>query len=289
MWQYWSADGMIRGMAGSLYTIYHALRQHFGALYGAAAVRAWWPIFGADAEFEMVVGAVLVQQTRWEAVEQAIVQLRDAGLLTPALLAEADVAEVALLIRPVAFYTQKAQGLIAISNYLCNHYSGSCAALLTQATEPLRQELLALPRIGPESADVILLYGGRHCVFVVDEYTRRMLERVNPVWHTGDYGATRDWARARYMVVRERLEYELHHPPDLPVDSLQHFYADYHALINELCVRYCLARRPRCDGPPSRRVYSIQEGRNAYLHRNDGCPLRGECALYRAQAAAPTQ
>jgi endonuclease-3 related protein len=190
-------------------------------------------------------------------------------------------------LRPVAFYTQKAQGIIAISDYLCTHYAGDAAAMLAQPPAPLREELLALPRIGPETADVILLYAGKHPVFVVDEYTRRMLERVDPLWQSGPYGATPEWSRKRYALLQERLQRELHHLPDddLAVATLQQFYADYHALINELCVRYCLARRPRCSGPPARRIYSRQAGRNAYLERNDGCPLREVCAFYRAQQA----
>ncbi len=270
-------------MAGSLYDIYQRLRQHFGALYGAQAVRAWWPIFGDDPCFEMVLGAVLVQQTRWEAVETTVLRLRDAGQLAPAALAHAHHEHLVELLRGVAFYTQKAHGIIRISDYLCTHYQGDAARLLARATATVRPELLALPRIGPESADVIMLYAGNHPVFVVDEYTRRMLQRVQPCWERSGGAAVADWHRARYTVVRQHIEQELAHPPALPVATMEQFYGDYHALINELCVRYCLARRPRCDGPPSRRVYSSQAGRNSYLEHTEGCPLRGICAFYAAE------
>ncbi len=262
-------------MPGSLHSLYVTLRDCFGSLHGDAARRAWWPIFGADPPFEMLLGAVLVQRTRWEAVEGAILRLRDAGLLTPGALARSAEAALADRLRPVAFYTQKAVGLIAIGAYIDTHYAGDTATLLDQPTERLRVELLALPRIGAETADVIMLYAGAHPVFVVDGYTRRLFGRVVPAETNGAFG----WDRAGYAVVRARIEREL--ATDAPPDERRRLYADYHALINEQCVRYCLAR-PRCDGPPSRRVYSVQAGRDAYLDRESGCPLRAVCAFYRS-------
>jgi endonuclease-3 related protein len=260
-------------MPASLDTIYSLLRQHFGLM------PEWWPIAGDDAPFEMLLGAVLVQQTRWEAVEQTIQRLQAAQMLTPQVLAHADAEHLAHVLRAVAFYRQKAAGLIAISAYLCAHYAGDMAALLDQPTAPLRSELLALPRIGPETADVLLLYAGQHPVFVIDDYTRRVLERVQPTASTASTLAA-GWRRARYTAVQQHIEHELAAAlPDEAAD-LRQLYADYHALINEVCVRYCLARRPRCEGPPARRVYSQQEGRPAYLERHDGCPLRAICAYY---------
>jgi endonuclease-3 related protein len=274
-------------MPGSLHTLYHRLCDHFGTQ------PEWWPIFGSDAPFEMLLGAVLVQQTRWEMVEQAILNLRAAGLLTPASLAQADADALAEQIKPVAFYRQKARGLIAICAYLTSHYQGNTAALLAQPTATLRPELLALPRIGPETADVMLLYAGGdaagHTVFVVDDYTRRLFGRVQPELHSAASTATErqpapDWQRLKYEQLRSLLEAELAPAADTPPQQVRQFYADYHALINEICVRYCLARRPRCDGPPARRVYSRQAGRESYLTRHDGCPLRAVCAFYQASA-----
>jgi endonuclease-3 related protein len=261
-------------MSGTLVQIYTALHDHFGAPV------AWWPIFGTDPPFEMLLGAILVQQTRWESVEQAVLRLRAADLLTPHALAVVAPAQLADLLRPVAYYRQKAAGIGAICSYLCERYAGSTAALLDQPTAALRDELLALPRIGPETADVILLYAGGHPVFVIDNYTRRLMGRVLP-----DKGAVAaellDWARARYAQVQAHMERELAAAAtDRP--GCTALYAAYHALINEQCVRYCVARRPRCDGPPARRVYSVQAGRNSYLDREDGCPLRPVCAFYQA-------
>lgn len=267
-------------MPGSLQGIYAALRQHFGSLYGDLAATVWWPIFSDNPPFEIVVGAVLVQQTRWETVEGAILRLHDAGLLAPCTMAQAIRAQVAELLRPVAFHTQKAPGLIAIGAHLCTAYNGDLLALLARPTPAVRRELLALPRIGPETADVIMLYAGQHPVFVVDEYTRRLFGRIAP-----DLTRTTpiDWRQVRYAVMQSGIEQELH--TVAPPHAVAIFYADYHALINEQCVRYCLVR-PQCDGPPARRVYSRQDGRQSYLNRTDGCPLRDICAFYQEQQEA---
>lgn len=273
-------------MTASLTTIYTRLRAHFGPLHGPDAVRPWWPLISADAPFEMLVGAVLVQQTRWETVEAAVARLHAADLLSPAALASSDPVELALVIRPAAFHTQKAPGLIAIAQHIERHYGGSTALLLERPTAELRAELLALPRIGRETADVVMLYGGGHPIFVIDEYTRRLFERVQPSLATP---TPSPW-RQPYDTVRTLIETELFHPatvsphPPIPMSPCppSALYADYHAQINEACVRYCLSR-PRCDGPPARRVYSVQEGRPNYHDRDEGCPLRSVCAFYRTR------
>jgi endonuclease III-like uncharacterized protein len=164
----------------ALAELYTLLRQHFGALTGPGARRPWWPLYSDDQPFEILVGAVLVQQTRWETVEAATLRLIAADLLSPQALAAADPLELAALIRPSAFHTQKAPGLIAIARHICLRH-GSAAAMLAQPTAPLRAELLGQPTVGPETCDVTMRYGGGHPVFVVDEYTRRLLERVG-VW-----------------------------------------------------------------------------------------------------------
>lgn len=261
--------------AASLGAIFARLQAHFGSLTGPEAARPWWPIFGADAPFEMLVGAVLVQQTRWETVEGAILRLLAAGLLSPQAVAGTVAETLAGLIRPAAFYGQKATGLIAIARHIVAGYGGDTARMLARPTAQVRNELLRLPRIGRETCDVILLYAGGHPVFVIDAYTRRLFERVAPALSPGadDGPASSLWQRP-YERLRHTIETELpHHNPAA-------LYAEYHAQINEVCVRYCLAR-PRCDGPPARRVYSRQEGRESYLGRQDGCPLRPVCAWYR--------
>ncbi|NTU82478.1 MAG: Fe-S cluster assembly protein HesB [Chloroflexales bacterium] len=266
----------------TLSEIYSLLREHFGPLTGPGAASPWWPIFGDDPPFEMLVGAVLVQQTRWETVEAATLRLMAAGLLSPPAMAGADPEALAALIRPAAFHAQKAPGLIAIARHIHARYGGSTALLLARPTTELRAELLALPRIGRETCDVAMLYGGGHPVFVVDEYTRRLLERVEV---SLERPTPSRW-RQPYEVVRQMIEAELSaaHHASLglhPSSRILHpaLYAELHAQINEACVRYCLTR-PRCDGPPARRVYSRQAGRESYHGRAEGCPLRPICGYY---------
>ncbi len=245
--------------------LYRRLVTHFGPLCGPQAASPWWPIISHDPRLEMIIGAVLVQQTRWEMVEDAVVRLRDAGLIDLAALAQATADDLAALIYPCAFYRQKAGGLIGLAQAIQQRY-GDLATMFNRPTAVLRSELLQLPRIGPETADVIMLYAGQHPLMVVDAYTRRIYARIAP--------DRLDWERASYSRVQQTIAAEL---PDDPL-----LLADLHAQLNELAVRYCLIR-PRCDGPPSRRVYSRQPGRNSFLDRHDGCPLRSMCAWYRQQ------
>ncbi|WP_322495155.1 Fe-S cluster assembly protein HesB [Chloroflexus sp.] len=248
--------------------IYHRLAAHFGPLHGPQATSPWWPIVSDNPQLEMAIGAILVQQTRWETVEAAVMRMHGAGLLDLAALAEADAGQLAALIYPCALYRQKASSLIALARAIQARY-GDLATMLSRPTVALRAELLQLPRIGPETADVILLYAGQHPLFVVDAYTRRIFSRVAP--------ERLAWERASYAQVQQAIAGEL------PADPV--LLADFHAQLNELAVRYCLVR-PRCDGPPARRVYSRQPGRNSFLDRHDGCPLRAVCKWYQDEVGA---
>ncbi|EFO78936.1 HhH-GPD family protein [Oscillochloris trichoides DG-6] len=256
--------------------LYLPLRTHFGPLHGPEAQLPWWPIFGPDRAFEILVGAVVVQQTRWEVVEAAMQRLIAAEMLNPPALAHADPAAIVAHIRPAAFYSQKAEGLRQIAQHLCTHYAGSMAQMLAQPTATLRPELLALPRIGPETCDVVLLYAGAHPIFVIDEYTRRLFERIWPQPH-----AAKPIWRTPYEKLRTLIEDQIQAPIIHGMER-RDFYADFHAQINEVCVRYCRSR-PRCDGPPARRIYSVQAGRESYLASDAACPLREMCGWYKNQ------
>ncbi len=263
-----------------------ALRAHFGHLTGPAALHPWWPIFGDDPPFEILVGAVLVQQTRWEAVEATLLRLIEAQQLSPAAIAASDPTTLALMLRPVAFYTQKTTGLMLIARHLLTSYAGSTALMLARPTADLREELLGLPRIGRETCDVVLLYGGGHPIFVVDEYTRRLFERVFAQIAADGAPQARPIWRQPYEAVRRHIEAELTATSEATLSPVS-LYAELHAQINEVCVRYCLSR-PRCDGPPARRVYSRQAGRESYHGQHAGCPLRPFCGYYQPQEARKT-
>lgn len=267
-----------------LLSLYGALYAHFGH------EPHWWPIVGDAPQFEILVGAVLVQQTRWETVEAAVVRLRDAGLLGPAAIAAADSADLAALIRPCAFHGQKAPGLQAICRHVLERYGGDLSAMLAQERAPLRAELLALPRIGPETADTIMLYAGGHPVFVVDAYTRRLFARL-------DLAPGFDFLRARYEAIQDLVEGALAQEdtetrrhgdtgadnislsPGLPA-SRSEFFWDFHALIVEECIHHCLATRPRHDQPGAKRVFVDPRKCAEHCLECQGCPLRAMCGLY---------
>ena len=265
-----------------LLALYDALYAHFGH------EPHWWPIVSDRPQFEIIVGAVLVQQTRWETVEAAVVRLRDAGLLAPAVLAAADTAALAALIRPCAFQEQKAPGIRAIARHILDRHGGDVAALLTQARAPLRAELLALPRIGRETADTIMLYAGGHPVFIVDAYARRLFARL-------DLAPGFDFTRARYDDVQALIEGALQNderrtPNDEEISNsafsvqrsaLRDFLWDLHALIIEECIHHCLATSPRQDRPGARRSFVDPRKCAAHCIVCQGCPLREMCAYYR--------
>jgi len=134
----------------------------------------WWP---ARSTFEVILGAYLTQNTAWRAVELSLDNLRNAGALTLDALRSLALDDLQRLIRPSGFCTRKAPALKAFINMLDAEFAGSLSALAATPTQPLRKRLLALPGVGPETADSILLYALKHPVPVADEYLRRIAER----------------------------------------------------------------------------------------------------------------
>ncbi len=134
----------------------------------------WWP---AQSRFEVIVGAYLTQNTNWLNVEKAMMNLRKARALSPKAIREIPLESLQELIRPSGYFRQKAIKLKIFVEFLDGKYAGSLDRMFAQPTAQLRDELLALNGVGPETADSILLYAGNHPVFVVDAYTRRILER----------------------------------------------------------------------------------------------------------------
>jgi len=150
------------------------LRKLHLLLEKAYGPQHWWP---AETPFEVVLGAYLTQNTSWTAAARSIANLRAAGALTPESIRKLSIEELQLLIRPSGFATRKAPALKAFVDMLGKEFGGSIDALAAMPTEPLRSRLLALPGVGPETADAILLYALNHPVPVVDEYLRRIVER----------------------------------------------------------------------------------------------------------------
>jgi endonuclease-3 related protein len=255
-----------------LVALYNALDEHFGH------EPHWWPIISPTPAFEQLVGAILVQQTRWETVERAIVRLLERGWLEPTMLAAAPTDELANLIRPCAFHTQKAPGLQAICQYLLETCNGEIERLLAGERQTVRTELLRLPRIGRETADTMMLYAGSHPCFIVDAYARRLLQRVDP-WPGFD------WLKTPYDQVQLFVETALLDHGDLGL-PLREFHWRFHALITEACIHHCLASNMRCDLPGLQRR-AFYDPKKCALHcvACQGCPLRVQCAVYQQKSS----
>jgi len=201
------------------------LREYYDALLQAHGEQHWWP---AQTPFEVVLGAILVQNTSWVNVEQAIANLRRAGLLSPTALEKTPRAKLARLIRPSGYFRQKARKVHEFLRFLRREYNGSLGAMLSTPTVGLREQLLSIHGIGPETADSILLYAGNHPVFVVDAYTRRILER---------HGLTQ--GKESYEDLRGLFERSL--PDDASL------FNEYHALIVHTGKHHCRSRVALCS------------------------------------------
>lgn len=200
----------------------------YRALFNAYGPQHWWP---GDSPVEMMVGAVLTQNTAWVNVEKAMVNLKREGPLTVARLRRLPPRKLAALIRPSGYYNIKARRLAHLLDFLAGRYAGSPARMLRDDPAELRRGLLSVNGIGPETADAIMLYAAGHPVFVVDTYTRRIFGRHGHV--TGDDG---------YSDIQR-----------LFLDNLPHdarLFNEYHALIVRLAKEQCRKREPRCRGCP---------------------------------------
>jgi endonuclease-3 related protein len=201
------------------------LRQYFDALFQANGQQHWWP---ARSPFEVIVGAILVQNTSWVNVERAIASLRHAKLLSPSALEKVLQAKLARLIRSSGYFRQKARKLKEFVKFLGKEHRGSLAVMFRSPTAKLREQLLGVHGIGPETADSILLYAGNHPVFVVDAYTRRILRR-----HGLAHG------KERYEEIRGLFEKSLPNAPEL--------FNEFHALLVHTGKNFCRARAPLCS------------------------------------------
>jgi len=239
------------------------LRHYYRALYRAWGAQHWWP---ADTRFEVIVGACLTQNTAWTNVELALTNLRAAKALSIEGIRRLTVTKIERLIRPSGYFRQKAQRLKTFVAFL-DKYEGSLDKLFAQRTGQLRDELLALNGIGPETADSILLYAGNHPVFVVDAYTRRILDRHKILNANADYEDIREL----FQRALEPLAHDLEETPAnaAPLESgfrgsahrpsamstsertaLVQLYNEMHGLIVGVGKHYCKKPAPACEGCP---------------------------------------
>lgn len=205
-----------------------AYMRYFRAMLRAYGPQRWWP---ARSRFEIIVGAILTQNTTWSNVEKGIGALRAASLLDPAAMAKTPRARLASLIRPTGYFNQKADRLRRFLAFLARRHGGDLDRLLALPVAPLRRQLLDIPGIGPETADSIILYAAGRPMFVVDAYTRRILGRHALVTQDQPY---------------DRVQRQLHDA--LPADAA--LFNEFHALLVRIGKEHCLKARPRCGGCP---------------------------------------
>ena len=159
------------------------LQQLYDQLLSAFGPQDWWP---GDSPLEVMVGAVLVQNTAWKNVEKAIDNLREEGLLSAHELHKLSQPELEELIRPAGYYRLKAKRLRNLIDFLFAEYDGSLDAMFAADLQTLREQLLGVNGVGPETADSILLYAGGMPTFVVDTYTHRVLARHGWIEYEAD-------------------------------------------------------------------------------------------------------
>ncbi len=204
------------------------LLAYYGAMSARLGPMRWWP---AKTPFEMIVGAILTQNTAWTNVERAIENLRQERLLSQATMEKVSVAKLGKLIRSSGYFRQKARKLKAFVRFIRTEFSGSLKQMFSVPTMELREKLLGVHGIGPETADSILLYAGNHAIFVVDAYTRRIMARHNLMQE-----------KAAYDEIREYFE------KNLPRDARH--YNEYHALIVNTGKNWCRSKNPICAECP---------------------------------------
>lgn len=177
-----------QSIGGSRTRTPNEVAAYFRTLIAAWGPQNWWP---AETQVEMIVGAFLTQNTAWTNVEKALANLRARRALSLKALRRIPVRELEELIRPAGYFRQKAARIKGFIVWLDSNYGGSLKRMFSRGTTELRDELLSLNGVGPETADSILLYAGQHEIFVVDAYTRRIFERHGLTSAGEEYDAIR--------------------------------------------------------------------------------------------------
>jgi endonuclease-3 related protein len=242
-------------------TKHDTIRAYYRTLFSAWGRQHWWP---AESRLEVIVGAYLTQNTSWTNVEKALGNLRRARLLTISGIRRTPQPELEQLIRSAGYFRQKAQRLKTFVSFLDERYGGSLTKMFTRPTADLRGELLALNGVGPETADSILLYAGNLPVFVVDAYTRRVLERHQIVSSAASYDEIRQLFE--HALAAERLpeieteagaakpsigpQGSCHRPSRVSAAErtpLVQTLNEMHGLIVGVGKTFCLKSQPQCE------------------------------------------
>jgi endonuclease-3 related protein len=200
------------------------LKNIYERLIDCYGPQHWWP---AETPFEVIVGAILTQSASWNNVEKAILKLKSAALLNPLAMLNLSQLELADLVHPCGYYNMKAKKLRAFVEWLDLRFENSLEKMFSEEPSLLRRELLQVYGIGEETADSILLYAGNQPLFVIDAYTRRIIDRLGLPVSGPKYADYQD------LFMRQMA-------PDRVV------FNEYHALLVALGKNVCLKTRPRC-------------------------------------------
>ncbi len=203
------------------------IKEFYKLLYERYGPQGWWP---AKTELECILGAILTQNTAWKNVERAVDNLRREGLISIEKLALVPVQTLASLIRPSGYFNQKAIKIKNFINFVVENYDGNLKKMFEEDGHKLRDKLLKIKGIGPETADSILLYAAKKPIFVVDAYTYRILSRHALIPEEAGY----DEIQELFM-------------DSLPEDS--QLFNEYHALLVKLAKEHC-KKSPVCEGCP---------------------------------------
>jgi len=201
----------------TLQNIYHQLMARYGPQH-------WWP---AQEPLEVIVGAILTQSAAWGNVEKTIANLKAAKALSLKALRQLSLSEVARLIRPCGYYNAKALKLKSFAHWLGEYYNDNLGKLFTNNIDHIRQQLLSIYGIGQETADSIILYAANKPIFVIDAYTRRIINRIGLTPDSNNYTAY----QALFM-------------DNLPTDA--RLFNEYHALLVRLAKDVC-RKFPLCQ------------------------------------------
>ncbi len=200
------------------------IRKFYKKLYSYFGPQHWWP---ADSRFEVMIGAILTQNTSWPNAQKAINNLKKNALLKPPKLYKLSHKRLTALIKSAGYYNIKARRLKEFLRFLFKSYKGNLTKMSLKDTKELRQQLLSVNGIGPETADSILLYALDKPVFVVDAYTKRILSRHRLVREGADY-----------------IEVQNLFMQNLKKDVK--LFNEYHALLVKLGKEFCLKSKPKC-------------------------------------------
>ena len=206
-----------------LMQIYHRLYRRYGP-------QGWWP---GEGPLDVVIGAILTQSAAWTNVEKALRNLKDADCWSLESIDRCAQEELASIIRPSGYFNAKARKLKAFARHVCHHHGGHLEAFFNQETAELRSELLSIHGIGPETADDILVYAAGKPSFVIDAYTRRIMDRMG----LDKMRSIESSKKTSYEECQSRFQ------ESLPADA--QLYNEYHALLDQHAKMAC-AKVPRC-------------------------------------------